>query len=62
MLKQAVEGGCQDIRRLEVVTSDNRKKTPAPLADLQIQNMYNALGTGEDERDPSDDSSEPSEP
>lgn len=34
-----MEGGGQDIKRLEVVTSDNRKKTPVPLADLQIQNM-----------------------
>lgn len=34
MLKQVVEGGSQDIRKLKVVTSDNRKKTLVPLADL----------------------------
>lgn len=61
MLKQGVEGGSQDIGRLEVVTSDNRKKAPA-LADLQIQNKYNTLCTGEDEQDLSEDSTEPSQP
>jgi len=59
---QVVEGGGQDIRRLEVVTFDNRKESPAPLAGLQIRNMYNALGTGEDEQDPLEGSSEPSAP
>lgn len=61
MLKQVVEVSSQDIRRLEVVTSDNMKKTPASLADMQIQSVYNSLDTTEDEQDPSEDSSWPSE-
>ena len=61
MSRQVREGGSQDIRRLEVWFLATGK-TPAPLADLQIQNMYKALGTGEDEQDLWEDSSEPSEP
>lgn len=48
MLKQVVEGHDQYIRRLEFMTSDNMKKTPAPLADLQIQSLYNSLDTTND--------------
>jgi len=60
-LKGAADGGSQEEVVWRLVTSANKRKAFSLTTDIQLQNRYSDLGTGEEEQDLTEETSQPDE-